>query len=274
MRALGDKASARNLAIEAGVPVIPATEVRCPTTWTRSSQAGRRDRLSGDAEGLLGRRRARHAAVIGPKTSWRRRCREGRREAEAAFGNGEGYLEKMIERARHVEVQILGDSHGNMYTCSSATARPAAQPEGRGTRARPLSDDAQRRRSASYGLKIGKHGYRMRGTVEFLMDMDTGAFYFIEVNPRVQVEHTVTEEVTGIDIVRAQIHIAEGATIGRGHGRSGQDDVRSTATRCSAGSPPRIRRTTSSPITAASPPIAARPAWASASMAAPPIPAR
>jgi pyruvate carboxylase len=129
---------------------------------------------------------------------------EGRREAEAAFGNGEGYLEKMILRARHVEVQILGDKHGNIYPPVRARLLgPAAQPEGRGTRPRPLSQ----RRPARGALRTGPQdlphvNYECAGTVEFLMDMDTGAFYFIEVNPRVQVEHTVTEEVTGIDIVR------------------------------------------------------------------------
>jgi pyruvate carboxylase len=106
--------------------------------------------------------------------------------------------------------------------------------------------------------------YECAGTVEFLMDMETGAFYFIEVNPRIQVEHTVTEEVTGIDIVRAQILISEGATLPQATGAASQDEVKldGHAIQC--------RVTTEDPannfipIMAASPPIAPRPAWASA----------
>ena len=105
--------------------------------------------------------------------------------------------------------------------------RPAPQPEGRRTRARPLSDARpSAKRSASLAKRICAHvDYECAGTVEFLMDMDTDKFYFIEVNPRVQVEHTVTEEVTGIDIVQAQILIAEGKTLVEATGVASQDDV-------------------------------------------------
>jgi pyruvate carboxylase len=226
MRALGDKASARRVAIEAGVPVIPATEV-----------------LGEDMDAI----RAEAEAVGYPlmlKASWggggrgmrpimsagelQEKVREGRREAEAAFGNGEGYLEKMILRARHVEVQILGDSHGNIYHLYERDCSVQRRNQKVVERApAPYLSQTQREEICLLGKKICEHvNYECAGTVEFLMDMDSGEFYFIEVNPRVQVEHTVTEEVTGIDIVRAQILIAEGKSLVEATGVASQYDVK------------------------------------------------
>ncbi|WP_343082246.1 pyruvate carboxylase [Ostreiculturibacter nitratireducens] len=226
MRALGDKASARRVAIEAGVPVIPATEV-----------------LGDDMDEVR-----RQAAEIGYplmlKASWggggrgmrpiqgpdelAEKVREGRREAEAAFGNGEGYLEKMILRARHVEVQILGDKHGEIYHLYERDCTVQRRNQKVVERApAPYLTPAQREEICELGRRICAHvNYECAGTVEFLMDMDTEKFYFIEVNPRVQVEHTVTEEVTGIDIVQAQIKIAEGKTLAEATGVASQDGVR------------------------------------------------
>ena len=226
MRALGDKASARRVAIDAGVPVIPATEV-----------------LGDDMEAIKA-----EAAEIGYplmlKASWggggrgmrpiysedelEEKVLEGRREAEAAFGNGEGYLEKMITRARHVEVQILGDKHGGMYHLFERDCSVQRRNQKVVERApAPYLSEEQRAEICELGYKICKHvNYECAGTVEFLMDMETGKFYFIEVNPRVQVEHTVTEEVTGIDIVQSQILISEGKTIAEATGKSAQEEVR------------------------------------------------
>ncbi|MEZ5912950.1 MAG: pyruvate carboxylase [Paracoccaceae bacterium] len=225
MRALGDKASARRVAIAAGVPVIPATEV-----------------LGDDFDAIK-----REAAEIGYplmlKASWGgggrgmrpitkpeelvEKVREGRREAEAAFGNGEGYLEKMIQRARHVEVQILGDRHGTIYHLYERDCTVQRRNQKVVERApAPYLTAEQRTEICELGRKICAHvNYECAGTVEFLMDMDTGAFYFIEVNPRVQVAHTVTEQVTGIDIVQAQIKIAEGKTMAEATGVARQQDV-------------------------------------------------
>ena len=225
MRALGDKASARKVAIAAGVPVIPATEV-----------------LGDDMEAI-----AKEAVEIGYplmlKASWggggrgmrpingpdelEEKILEGSREAEAAFGNGEGYLEKMITRARHVEVQILGDKHGQIYHLWERDCSVQRRNQKVVERApAPYLSDAQRRELCELGRRICAHvNYECAGTVEFLMDMETGKFYFIEVNPRVQVEHTVTEEVTGIDIVQSQILIAEGKTIAEATGKASQEDV-------------------------------------------------
>ena len=228
MRALGDKASARKVAMAAGVPVIPATEV-----------------LGDDFDAIT-----KEAEEIGYplmlKASWggggrgmrpvtnskelKEKVLEGRREAEAAFGNGEGYLEKMITRARHVEVQILGDKMGNIYHLYERDCSVQRRNQKVVERApAPYLSEAQREELCELGRKICAHvSYECAGTVEFLMDMETGKFYFIEVNPRVQVEHTVTEEVTGIDIVQAQIQIAEGKTLAEATGKASQYDVRLT----------------------------------------------
>ncbi|MFN4172652.1 MAG: pyruvate carboxylase, partial [Pseudorhodobacter sp.] len=152
---------------------------------------------------------------------------EGRREAEAAFGNGEGYLEKMILRARHVEVQILGDKHGQIYHLYERDCSVQRRNQKVVERApAPYLTDEQRAEICELGRRICAHvNYECAGTVEFLMDMDDEQFYFIEVNPRVQVEHTVTEEVTGIDIVQAQIRIAEGKTLAEATGVARQEDI-------------------------------------------------
>jgi pyruvate carboxylase len=226
MRALGDKASARRVAIASGVPVIPATEVLgddMDAIKTQAAQIGYPLMLKASwGGGGRGMRAVAHAGELSDKVG------EGKREAEAAFGNGEGYLEKMIQRARHVEVQILGDKRGNLYHLYERDCTVQRRNQKVVERApAPYLTDAQRAEVCELGRKICAHvKYEGAGTVEFLMDMDTSKFYFIEVNPRVQVEHTVTEEVTGIDIVQAQILIAEGATLADATGVASQDDVK------------------------------------------------
>ncbi|MEP1588585.1 MAG: pyruvate carboxylase [Tateyamaria sp.] len=228
MRALGDKASARRVAVEAGVPVIPATEVLGDDMKAIKAEAKEvgyplmlKASWGGGGRGMR---------PIADESEVEEKVLEGRREAEAAFGNGEGYLEKMILKARHVEVQILGDKHGGMYHLFERDCSVQRRNQKVVERApAPYLTEKQRKDICELGHKICKHvGYECAGTVEFLMDMDDGKFYFIEVNPRVQVEHTVTEEVTGIDIVRAQILIAEGKTIAEATGKDSQDDVRLT----------------------------------------------
>ncbi|WOI55336.1 pyruvate carboxylase [Palleronia sp. LCG004] len=225
MRQLGDKASARRVAIEAGVPVIPATEVLgddMTAIRKEASEIGYPLMLKASWGGG-----GRGMRPILEEKELEEKVREGRREAEAAFGNGEGYLEKMIARARHVEVQILGDSQGNIYHLWERDCSVQRRNQKVVERApAPYLSGAQRERICNLGKKIASHvGYECAGTIEFLMDMETGEFYFIEVNPRVQVEHTVTEEVTGIDIVRAQILIAEGKSLMEATGTASQYDV-------------------------------------------------
>jgi len=227
MRRLGNKVAARNLAVEIGVPVVPATaplpddmdevkrlaeEVGFPVMLKAS--------WGGGGRGMRAIRKAEDLA---------REVTEARREAKAAFGKDEVYLEKLVENARHVEVQILGDTHGNQVHLFERDCSIQRRNQKVVERApAPYLDAAQRAELCGYALKIASAtDYVGAGTVEFLMDADTGKFYFIEVNPRIQVEHTVTEEVTGIDIVKAQIHILEGARIGDpASGVPAQADIR------------------------------------------------
>jgi pyruvate carboxylase len=226
MRAVGDKASARKVAVAAGVPVIPATDVLGEDFAVIEEQAKAvgyplmlKASWGGGGRGMR--------AITAP-SELRDKILEGRREAVAAFGNGEGYLEKMITRARHVEVQILGDKHGGLYHLFERDCTVQRRNQKVVERApAPYLTDAQRAEICELGRKICAHvNYECAGTVEFLMDIDTSKFYFIEVNPRVQVEHTVTEEVTGIDIVQAQILIAEGKPLAEATGTPSQADVK------------------------------------------------
>jgi pyruvate carboxylase len=225
MRQLGDKASARRVAIEAQVPVVPATDVLGDDMDAIRADAAKigyplmlKASWGGGGRGM---RPIRNAAELEEKVL------EGRREAEAAFGNGEGYLERMIQRARHVEVQVLGDKFGDIYHLYERDCSVQRRNQKVVERApAPYLTEAQRAEICALGKKICAHvDYECAGTVEFLMDMDSQEFYFIEVNPRVQVEHTVTEEITGIDIVRAQILIAEGKPLSEATGTVCQEDV-------------------------------------------------
>ncbi|MDN0083805.1 pyruvate carboxylase [Crenobacter sp. SG2305] len=214
MRQLGNKVSARELAQAAGVPVVPATgalpydldeahrmanAVGYPLMLKASWGGGGRGMRVVEHEGEL----ADAMAVA-------------RREAQSAFGNDEVYLEKLVRRAHHVEVQILGDTHGNLVHLFERDCSVQRRNQKVVERApAPYLNEEQRAALCESALKLARAvGYTHAGTVEFLMDADTGAFYFIEVNPRIQVEHTVTEAVTGVDIVKAQIRISEGARIG------------------------------------------------------------
>jgi len=226
MRALGDKASARRVAMAAGVPVIPATEVLgddIALTKKQAAEVGYPLMLKASWGGG-----GRGMRPILSEDELESKVREGRREAEAAFGNGEGYLEKMILRARHVEVQILGDKHGSIYHLFERDCTVQRRNQKVVERApAPYLTDAQRAEVCELGRRICAHvGYECAGTVEFLMDMDSQQFYFIEVNPRIQVEHTVTEQVTGIDIVQAQILIEEGKTLSEATGMASQDAIK------------------------------------------------
>lgn len=226
MRELGDKASARRVAIEAGVPVIPASDILPDDMAMVRSMATKlgyplmlKASWGGGGRGMR---------AILSENELAAKVLEGRREAEAAFGNGEGYLEKLMQRARHVEVQILGDKHGDIYHLWERDCSVQRRNQKVVERApAPYLSQAQREHLCGLALKICRHvSYECAGTVEFLMDMDSDEFFFIEVNPRIQVEHTVTEEITGIDIVSAQIQIAEGATLAEATGAKTQSDVR------------------------------------------------
>lgn len=214
MTRLGNKVAAREAAVAAGVPVMPATDPLPADLDACLAQAEKigyplmlKASWGGGGRGMRAIENADDLKVQLPVA---------RREAMAAFGNDEVYLEKLVRRAHHVEVQILGDLHGNVVHLFERDCSVQRRNQKVVERApAPYLNDEQRQALCESALKLARAvNYTHAGTVEFLMDADTGQFYFIEVNPRVQVEHTVTEEVTGIDIVKAQIRITEGARIG------------------------------------------------------------
>ena len=214
MRRLGNKVAARNLAVEVGVPVVPATEPLpddMEAVRKMAAEIGYPVMLKASWGGG-----GRGMRAIRAEEDLAREVTEAKREAKAAFGKDEVYLEKLVERARHVEVQVLGDTHGNAVHLFERDCSIQRRNQKVVERApAPYLDNERPAELCGYALKIAEAtDYVGAGTVEFLMDADTGKFYFIEVNPRIQVEHTVTEEVTGIDIVKAQIHILEGEAIG------------------------------------------------------------
>ncbi len=207
---LGDKTAARQLAIDAGVPVLPGTqkaigspeeaqeiarEIGYPVIVKASMGGGGRGmRVVHDAQQLASR------------------LEEAQGEARSAFGDASVFLEKYLPRARHIEVQIIGDEHGNLLHLYERDCSVQRRHQ-KVVEVAPAFNLSQKVRSelCEAAVRIArKANYRNAGTVEFLYDVDSTKWYFIEVNPRIQVEHTVTEMVTGLDLVRAQILIAQG----------------------------------------------------------------
>ena len=214
MRRLGNKVAARELAEQAGVPVVPATKALPPDLAGAARMAAAvgyplmlKASWGGGGRGMR---------VVESEAELGAAIEVARREALAAFGNDELYLEKLVRRARHVEVQVLGDRHGQLVHLFERDCSVQRRNQKVVERApAPFLDDDTRQALCDSALRLARAAnYTHAGTVEFLMDADTGAFYFIEVNPRIQVEHTVTEQITGVDIVKAQIRITEGAHIG------------------------------------------------------------
>ena len=214
MRRLGNKLSARALAAEASVPIFPASTAL-------PEDAAEAARMAADVGFPLMLKASyggggRGMRVVADAAKLEENLTLARQEAQSAFGNDETYAERYVNRARHVEVQILGDAHGNVVQlgerdCSVQRRHQKVVEESPARDlARPLRDGM-----LASALAIGRAvDYDNAGTVEFLVDLDAQRYYFIEVNPRIQVEHTVTEVVTGIDLVKAQIRIAGGAEIG------------------------------------------------------------
>ncbi len=214
MRALGNKVSARKLAMEAGVPVVPATDA-LPHDEAEVKRLAAKVGLPVMLKASWGGG-GRGMRIIRTEAELLEQVAAGRREAKAAFGNDEVFLEKFVEGARHVEVQILGDLYGtivHLYERDCSMQRRNQKVVERAPAA--YLTDEKRKALCDSAVRLARAAkYQCAGTVEYLMDAKTGAFYFIEVNPRIQVEHTVTEVITGIDLIKAQIHVIEGAAIG------------------------------------------------------------
>ena len=208
IEAMGDKVAARRLAARAGAPTIPGTEgttsveealdvageIGYPVLIKAAGGGGGRGIRAARAEGELAELLAQAAM-----------------EADAAFGDGSLYLEKLLVDARHIEVQVFGDAHGNLIhlferECSLQRRRQKLFEESPS----PALDAEMRDAMTGAALRIAAAvGYENAGTIEFLLDRD-GAFYFIEMNTRIQVEHPVTELVTGVDLVKEQLRVARG----------------------------------------------------------------
>ncbi len=207
---LGDKTAARNLAIKAGIPVIPGTEqsVSDPATAAQIANEIGYPLIVKAAFGGGGR----GMRVVEKPEDLPSRIQEAQQEAGAAFGNDAVFLERYIRRARHIEIQILADQHGNILHLYERDCSVQRRNQKVVEVAPAVSlDPSIRSALADAAVTLARTaGYTNAGTVEFLLDADSGQWYFIEVNPRVQVEHTVTEMVTGIDIVQCQIQIAQG----------------------------------------------------------------
>ncbi|MEZ4961505.1 MAG: pyruvate carboxylase [Saprospiraceae bacterium] len=208
MEALGDKMAAKKVAAEAQVPLIPgsgefgsedevvewANKIGYPVIFKAAAGGG-----------------GRGMRVCRSKDDLLNNYREARKEAGTAFGNDTVFLEKFVERPKHIEVQILGDNYGKIVHLFERDCSVQRRFQKVVEIAPSLSlKNETREKLYDYALSIAKQvKYNNAGTVEFLVDKDENVF-FIEVNPRIQVEHTVTEEVTGIDLVRSQILIAQG----------------------------------------------------------------
>src|SRR6266481_4124208 len=210
---LGDKTAARGLAISAGVPVLPGTEKPVKSVAEAKKVAAEigyplmvKAAMGGGGRGMR---------VVRSQSELEARLEEAQSEARSAFGDASVFLEKFLARAKHLEVQILADTHGNLlhlYERDCSVQRrhqkvvevaPAAN----------LPASVRNELCDAAAQLARKAKYVNAGTVEFLYDVDSQRWFFIEVNPRIQVEHTVTEMVTGIDLVRAQILVAQGHSL-------------------------------------------------------------
>ncbi len=207
---LGDKTAARRLATLAGVPVLPGTEkaVKSATEARKIAEEIGYPVIVKAAMGGGGR----GMRVVQDASQLDVRLEEAQGEAKSAFGNASVFLEKYLPRARHLEVQILGDHHGNLLHLyeRDCSVQRRHQKVVEVTPAPNLPANVRSELCEAAVQLARKANYRNAGTVEFLYDVDAQRWYFIEVNPRIQVEHTVTEMVTGIDLVRAQILVAQG----------------------------------------------------------------
>lgn len=209
MDLMGDKANARKTVVDAGVPVIPGSDGIVPDLDTAKkicNEFGYPVMVKATAGGG-----GRGIRLVTNEEELESNFLSAQQEALSCFGNGDLYIEKFIENPRHIEIQLLADNYGNVIhlgerDCSLQRRNQKVLEESPS----PIMTDDLRRRMGEAAVSAAKaSGYRNAGTIEFLVDKNKN-FYFMEMNTRIQVEHPVTEFVTGIDLVKAQIRIAAG----------------------------------------------------------------
>ena len=212
MERLGDKVAAKIVAKEVGVPMIPDSQKDLPNEVVALEEARHvgfplmvKAVAGGGGRGMR---------VVRAEADFIKAFREAKGEAKTAFGNDTIFLEKFIENPKHIEVQILGDNYGNMIHLfeRDCSVQRRFQKVVEIAPSLTLSQEAKDKLYAYAKAICGHVNYSCAGTVEFLVDKDEN-IYFIEVNPRIQVEHTVTEEITGVDIVRSQILVSMGYSL-------------------------------------------------------------
>ncbi len=220
IRQLGDKAMAREIAMKSGVPVVPGSPEIVPDE-DQGLEVARQIGFPVLIKAVAGGG-GRGMRIAREESSFVAAYQAARAEAANAFKNSDVYIEKLIEKPRHVEIQILADSYGSVIhlgerDCSLQRRHQKLVEESPS----PAVDDALRAKMGESAVNLARASeYRGAGTVEFLLDRD-GNYYFIEMNTRIQVEHPVTEMVTGVDLVQEQIRIASGEPL-----RYQQEDIK------------------------------------------------
>lgn len=210
----GDKVAARKLAETCGVPIVPGTPDPVDGKAAAAFFASQPDGAAMIVKAVAGGG-GRGMRIVRTADEAEAAVEAATREAEAAFGNGAVYVERFIESARHIEVQILGDGQGGIAVLGErdCTLQRRHQKVIEIAPA-PDLDDATRKTLHDHARTLAAAGtYRSLGTFEFLLDRATGEVFFIEANPRIQVEHTITEAIFDIDLVALQLKIAQGATL-------------------------------------------------------------
>ena len=211
---LGDKTAARRLAQKAGIPVVPGTEEPIDPGGADLKRLSAEIGFPVIVKAAFGGG-GRGMRVVQRPDELESKVREAAAEAGAAFGNPAVFVERFIRQAKHVEIQIVGDRQGNILHLYERDCSVQRRHQKVVEIAPAVGlPDKVRRELADAAVALAKEAnYYNAGTVEFLVDAETFEWFFIEVNPRVQVEHTVTEVVTGIDVVRTQIQVAQGLSL-------------------------------------------------------------
>ena len=215
IESMGDKIAAKRVAVEAGVPTLPSSEDPAADAPTIEATVGYPLLVKASAGGG-----GKGMRIVESAVDLADAVQSAQREALSGFGDETVFLERYVASSRHVEIQILGDAHGNVVhlgerECSIQRRHQKIVEESPS----PIIDAEMRTVMGEAALSLARHmGYESAGTVEFLVDDVTREFFFLEVNTRLQVEHPVTEEVTGIDLVREQLRVAGGAELGYDQG--------------------------------------------------------